>query len=352
MTAAATRIDGLAARTRGWLGVEVTAAPGSTIAVVGPNGAGKTTLLRALAGLPATATASLHLGGRDRSTDPPHRRGVAWVPQQGVLFPHLTARDNAAYGVRATGLGRRQARARADEWLRRLDVGHLAGRLPHTLSGGEAQRVALARAFATEPDLLLLDEPLSALDVTTKAAARSTLRQHLSTYAGVCLLVTHDVVEAVALADRVLVLDEGRLVQDAPPAEVTRAPRSRWVAELFGWNAVPGVSSEHGVRTGRDHEVVAADLLPPDIEALACIAPSAVAVHAHRPEGSPRNAWPGRVAEVVPSGSRLRVRVAADASAPDLVAEVTPEAAAELALVEGVAVWVSVKATEVRLAVL
>ncbi len=342
----------LQAWTTGWLQLEVTAEPGTTLAVVGPNGAGKTTLLRALAGLPATAAARVTLAGRDLGALPPHRRNVGWVPQAGVLFPHLSALDNVAYGVRSGTRSRRQARDLAATWLDRLDVGHLAARRAGTLSGGEAQRVALARAFAAEPALLLLDEPLAALDSASRSTTRSLLRRHLTSYDGVCLLVTHDVVEAIALADRVLVLDAGQLVQDAVPAEVTRSPRSRWVAELFGWNAVTGTSSTHGVELASGFEVVAADVLPTGAEALACIAPSAVAVHRTRPAGSARNAWPGRIREVVPSGSRLRVRVAADDTAPALFAEVTPEAAAELGLVEGVAVWVSVKATEVRLAAL
>ena len=339
-------------RTEGWLDLEITSEPGTTLAVVGPNGAGKTTLLRAMAGLPASATARVQLDGRDLGALPPHRRGVGWVPQAGVLFPHLSALDNAAYGVRATGRSRREARATASEWLRRLDVDHLGDRRPSTLSGGESQRVVLARAFAAGPGLMLLDEPLSALDATVRSATRSLLRQHLTSYDGVCLLVTHDVVEAVALADRVLVLDNGRLVQDGTPAEVTRSPRSRWVAELFGWNAIAGTTSLHGVAVAEGFEVVAAEPLPPGVEALACIAPSAVALHRERPAGSPRNAWSGRVLEVVPSGSRLRVLVTAEGGAPDLVAEVTPAAAAELGLAEGVDVWVSTKATEVRLAAL
>jgi len=342
----------LRVRAAGWLDLEFAAEPGQTLAVVGPNGAGKTTLLRALAGLPAAATAAADLAGRDLSALPPHRRGIGWMPQSGVLFPHLDAVDNAAYGLRANGRSRREARAAAMQWLTRLGVAQLAGRKPHALSGGEAQRVALARAFATGPALLLLDEPLSALDTTARSSTRSLLRKHLSSYDGVCLFVTHDVVEAVALADRVLVLDSGRLVQDAAPADVTRTPRSRWVAELFGWNAITGTSSTHGLSLPDGFEVVAADVLPGGTDALACIAPHAVAVHRERPGGSARNAWPGRVREVVPSGSRLRVLVASDTGAPDLVAEVTPEAGAELRLVEGTPVWVSVKATEVTLSAL
>ncbi|MGZ4633306.1 MAG: ABC transporter ATP-binding protein, partial [Actinomycetes bacterium] len=298
----------------------------------------------------APAVAELRLGGRDLTGLPAHRRGVGWVPQAGLLFPHLSALDNAAYGLREAGVSRRAAREAARGWLDRLGVGALADRRPGGLSGGEAQRVALARAFAGHPGLLLLDEPLAALDTATRSAVRSLLRHHLSSYDGICLFVTHDVVEAVALADRVLVLEQGRLVQDAPPDEVTRAPRSRWVAELFGWNAVTGTTTEHGLRLASGFELVAAEALGAGEEGLARIAPGAIVVHRTPPAGSARNVWPGRVLEVVPSGSRLRVRVRAVHGRPELVAEVTPAAAAELALVEGTDVWVSVKATEVWLA--
>lgn len=200
----------------------------SAIAVVGENGSGKTTLLRALLGLTRRAHAELRLGDHDVTALPPHRRGVAWVPQDGALFPHLTALANTAYGLRAQGTGREQARTHARVWLDRLGVGHLADRKPAQLSGGQAQRVTLARALAAQPRLLLLDEPLAALDQTTRARVRHALRTHLASFGGVCLIVTHDPVEAVSLADRVLVLADRRALQDAPPTEVTRkfrAPR-------------------------------------------------------------------------------------------------------------------------------
>ena len=342
----------LRVRTTGWLDVDVAAEHGTTLAVVGPNGAGKTTLLRTVAGLPSPATAEVRLDGRDLTSVPAHQRRVGWVPQAGVLFPHLSVLDNAAYALRAAGHSRTQARAEAGRWLARLDVEGLADRRTTTLSGGEAQRVALARAFAGRPALLLLDEPLAALDTATRAAVRSLLRRHLTTYDGVCLFVTHDLVEAVALADRVLVLEGGRLVQDASPAEVTRAPRTRWVAQLFGWNALSGTSTGHGLRTPSGVEVVSAEPLDPGRPALACVAPGSIAVHTRRPSGSPRNAWPGRATEVTPAGSRLRVRVALAGGPTELVAEVTPEAVTDLGLAEGREVWVSVKATEVQLALL
>ncbi|MFC8195827.1 ABC transporter permease [Streptomyces sp. NPDC057298] len=320
--------------------------PGTTIAVVGPNGAGKTTLLRALLGLTPRAHADLRLGGTDVTGLPPHRRGVAWVPQDGALFPHLTALANTAYGLRAQGVRRAEARRAAQEWLDRLGVGHLAHRRPAQLSGGQAQRVALARALAARPRLLLLDEPLAALDQSTRARVRHTLRRHLDGFGGVCLIVTHDPVEAVSLADRVLVLDEGRALQDAPPAEVTRHPRSPWVARMLGRNAWPGTASAEGLELADGGGLfVIAEPLPVGTPALAIIAPEAVSVHRDRPTGSPRNVWPGTVREITASGSRLRVLIGSD-RAPDVVAEITPQAAAELGLADGVPVWTSVKATE------
>ncbi|WP_345201926.1 TOBE domain-containing protein, partial [Streptomyces lavendulae] len=167
-------------------------------------------------------------------------------------------------------------------------------------------------------------------------------------FGGVCLIVTHDPVEAVSLADRVLVLSDGRTLQDAAPAEVTRRPRSPWVARMLGRNAWPGTASADGIALGPGGRLVAAEALPEGAAALAIIAPEAVAVHRERPGGSPRNVWPGTVREITSVGSRLRVLVGS-AEVPDLVAEITPEAAAELGLADGAAVWTSVKATEVTL---
>ncbi|MDK1472220.1 ABC transporter ATP-binding protein, partial [Streptomyces sp. 549] len=332
----------------GFTTLTLDAVPGTTLAVVGPNGAGKTTLLRALLGLTPRARADLRLGDLEAGALPPHRRQVAWVPQDGALFPHLSALANTAYGLRARGVRRAEAVRSAQDWLDRLGVGHLARRRPAQLSGGQAQRVALARALAARPRLLLLDEPLAALDQTTRARVRHTLRTHLADFGGVCVLVTHDPVEAVSLADRVLVLEEGRLVQDAPPQDVARHPRSPWVARMLGRNAWPGTTTEGGLDPADGGRLVAADPLPPHGEALAVFPPEAVSLHRERPAGSPRNVWPGTVREIVAVGSRMRVLVASG-SAPDLVAEITPQSAAELGLAEGVAVWSSVKATEVTL---
>ncbi|MFJ8971883.1 ABC transporter permease [Streptomyces anulatus] len=329
----------------GFTHLTLDAGPGTTIAVVGPNGAGKTTLLRALLGLTPRAHAALRLGDSDVTALPPHRRGVAWVPQDGALFPHLSALANTAYGLRAHGVPRAEARREAQGWLDRLGVGHLAHRKPAQLSGGQAQRVALARALAARPRLLLLDEPLAALDQTTRARVRHTLRGHLADFGGVCLIVTHDPVEAVSLADRVLVLEDGRVLQDEPPAEVTRHPRSPWVARMLGRNAWPGTATADGLALEGGGHLVVAEPLPAGSDALAVIAPEAVSVHRERPTGSPRNVWPGTVREITSGGSRLRLLITS-AEAPDLVAEITPGAAAELGIADGSTVWTSVKATE------
>ncbi|MFF9867564.1 ABC transporter permease [Streptomyces sp. NPDC013953] len=338
----------LHAEVTGFTELVLDAAPGTTIAVVGPNGAGKTTLLRALLGLTPRAHAGLRLGDTDVTALPPHRRGVAWVPQDGALFPRMSALANTAYGLRAQHVPRAEARRAAQEWLDRLGVGHLAHRRPAQLSGGQAQRVALARALAARPRLLLLDEPLAALDQTTRARVRHTLRTHLDGFGGVCLIVTHDPVEAVALADRVLVLHEGRALQDAPPAEVSRHPRSPWVARMLGRNAWPGTTTAEGVRLAGGGTLTVAEPLPEGADALAIFAPEAVALHRDKPTGSPRNVWHGTVREITGAGSRLRVLITSG-QVPELVAEITPEAAAELGLGDGTPVWTSVKATETTL---
>ena len=342
--------SGLRAHVRaGVVDAALTAEPGETVALVGPNGAGKTTILRALAGL-LPMHGHVDVGGSDVTQLPAHRRRVGYVPQDIALFPHLSALHNVAYGLRAAGMRRRSAERTAAAWLNRFGVGELSDRQPAGLSGGQAQRVALARALAPHPRLLLLDEPLAALDVTTRVVVRRELREHLGSYDGVTLLVTHDPVEAVTLADRVVVLEHGRVVQDAPPAAVTRAPGSAWVARMMGWNAYPATAAEGGVIVDGGGFLRTAE--QPTQAVLAAVHPSAVALHRARPEGSPRNAWPGRVAEVVPLGLRARVRVVADAGAPlpDVVAEITAAAARDLQLAPGRDVWVTVKATEVALA--
>ena len=327
------------------VGAAFCAEPGEVLALVGPNGAGKTTLLRALAGL-LPATGSLTLAGREVLALPPEARGVGWVPQAGVLLAHLSARDNVAYGPRARGTSRRAARVLAQGWLDRLGVGELGDRRPAGLSGGEAQRVALARALATDPALVLLDEPLAALDATTRDDVRRLLRGVLAGGTAPAVVVTHDPVDALALADRVLVLEDGRLVQDAATAEVVLRPRSTWVAGLLGLNAWRGTADSEGLVVDGGGHISAAEPLPAGTAALALVAPAAIALHRAPPEGSPRTVLVGEIVETRTLGGRVRVVVA---SVPSVVAEVTVASAAALHLSGGGRVWATAKATEVQL---
>ncbi len=338
---------------------DLVAEPGQVVAVVGPNGAGKTSLLRALAGLlPSTGT--VELAGRDVSALPLHERGVGWVPQAPSLFAHLSARDNAAFALRARGLSRRAARKAADEWLSRLGIGHLGDSRPGALSGGQVARVALARALVANPALVLLDEPLAALDTATRDDVRRLLRSTLAGGRASVLVVTHDPVDVVALADSVLVLEDGVVMQHASPAEVAVRPRSAWVAGLLGQNAWRGIADETGLRTASlgstgdlaghvPGHIAAAETLPAGTPALALCEPAAVTLHRMRPSGSARNVLAGQVGELRSLGGRVRVVVQSD---PPVTAEVTVGAATELGLADGGLVWAAVKATEVRLVAL
>jgi molybdopterin-binding protein len=325
------------------LDVSLTAGADEVVAVVGPNGAGKTTLLRALAGLVRPDRGRITLGDVVLTDLAPERRPVAVVFQDALLFPHLSALENVAYGLRARGATKADARRRAAGWLERvgLDAGHWQAR-PAALSAGQAQRVALARALATEPALLLLDEPLSAVDVGAKAQLRRVLREQLAATPAVRILVTHDPVDAMALADRLVVLEAGRVTQEGPLAEVTTRPRSAWVARLAGLNLFRGrVDAGRLLLDDGSALSVASDVRGP---AFALVHPRAVTLHRTRPEGSARNAWAGEAAGLHLEGDRVRVQVE---GTPAIVAEVTPAAAAELRLAEGGPVWISLKATEV-----
>jgi ABC-type Fe3+/spermidine/putrescine transport system ATPase subunit len=331
--------DVRAARGRFALDVALDAAAGEIVAIVGPNGAGKSTLLRVLAGL-APCTGSVRLDGVDIGAVPPFRRPIGWVPQDGALFPHLTALDNVAFG-----LGGRGGREEAARWLTQLGLPEHMRHRPGQLSGGQAQRVALARALVRRPALLLLDEPMAALDISARTDARRTLRQHLTSYDGVTLLVTHDPVDAATLANRVVALDDGRVVQDATPADLARAPRTAWLAGWMGLNAFPGRAMARGVELAAGGRLVAAELPAAEMaEVLAVVPAHAVTLSRTRPSGSARNTWPVVVRELVATGSRMRIRCD---GAPAVVAEVTVEAVADLGLAEGVQAWASAKATEV-----
>lgn len=332
------------------LDAALTIEAGQTVALVGPNGAGKTTLLHALAGLRAVSSGRIELDALvfdDPAREiylPPERRPVGVVFQDNLLFPHLNAVDNVAYGLRSRGMRRGDARRAGATWLARVGLGGREGARVSQLSGGQAQRVALARALAGEPSMLLLDEPLAALDATTRNEVRRDLRRHLATFPGVRLLVTHDPVDAAVLADHVIVLDNGRIAQAGAPAEITRRPRTPWVAALTGINLFTGVAAGDGhVTLDHGNVLVSADHLTPG-PVFAAVQPRAVAVHRARPEGSARNTWSGRVSTVEPVGDRFRVQVDA---VPPVVAEVTGAAVRDMGLREGADIWVAIKATEI-----
>ena len=331
------------------LDVRLQAGPGDVVAVIGPNGAGKSTLVRALAGLVpldgghVACAGQVWDDGRGRSTPVPHRR-VGMVFQGQLLFPHLSALENVAFGPRSRGVRRPAARLSAQGWLDRLGVGELASRRPHELSGGQAQRVAVARALATEPDLLLLDEPLAALDVAVAMSLRLELARHLAAFGGVSVLVTHEALDTLTVANRVVVVDEGRVVQSGTPPEVAQRPQTEHVARLMGLNVMRGRADGTAVRLPDGTEVVT--VTPARGEVNASFPPEAVLLTVERPTGSARNQWRGTVRSVVPHGAAVRVHL--DSVGPGgLIADVTPASATALGLVPGREVWAAVKATEV-----
>ena len=323
-------------------------AAGEVVALLGPNGAGKTTALRALAGLHPLDAGHLTLDGADldrperRRWVPPERRPVGVVFQDYLLFPHLSALDNVAFGPRRRGADRRAARARAQAWLDRVGLGERARDRPRQLSGGQAQRVALARALAVEPTLLLLDEPLAALDARTRLDTRAELQRHLGAHAGATLLVTHDPLDALVLADRLVIVEQGRLVQEGDAATVTARPRTDYVARLVGLNLHRGRADGRSVTVG-GLTLTAADSVHGD--AFVAFPPAAVALHPGRPDGSPRNVWPATVTGVQRHGDNLRVQLAGPVA---VAADVTPASAAHLRLRPGQQVWAAVKAAETR----
>ncbi len=332
------------------LDVEVQAGPGEVLAVLGPNGAGKSTLLQVLAGLVPLGEGRVELAGRvleDAAAGcrlAPQDRRVGVVFQDYLLFPHLSAAENVAFGLRSTGTPKAVARVAADAWLARLGLATIADRRPHQLSGGQAQRVALARALCAQPRLLLLDEPLAALDVSTRSEVRIQLRDELAAFTGPTLLVTHDPLEAMTLADRLLIVEDGRVVQVGTAAQVARRPATNYVARLVGLNLLRG-SADGGILTLPGGGRLATGDTSLSGPVLAVVRPSAIVVHTSPPSpSSARNVWPGTLTSLEALGDRVRVTVA---STPPLLVDVTTQAVADLRLAPGDAVWLSLKATDI-----
>ncbi len=325
-------------------------APAEIVALLGPNGAGKSTLLRCLAGLTpidAGRIAVDEIVVDDPTADKfvaPADRSVGFVFQDFALFEQMTVLENVAFGLRARGSPKTTARRSARHWIDRFELGDYADQRPQTLSGGQAQRVALARGLAIQPRLLLLDEPLAALDAATRSSVRRDLRTHLDSFAGMTILVTHDPVDAYALADRLAILDHGRIVQSGTLAEVTARPRSRYVADLVGVNLVSGAIVDGVLTTAAGGRVVIADALSGP--SLAMIRPHSISLVRQPPDGwSARNVWRGSIADVDRLGDRVRVGFIGELR---LTAEITVAAFEALQLRPGDEIYASVKATDIE----
>ena len=325
--------------------VALSVAPGETVAILGPNGAGKSTLLGLTAGLlradsgRAVLDDTVLFDSVGGSFTPPHRRGVSLLAQEPLLFPHLSALENVAFGPRSAGVPRAAARATARHWLAEVEALDLADRRPAQLSGGQAQRVAVARALASDPKLLLLDEPMAALDVSVAPALRRMLRRVLA--GRTVLIVTHDILDAFTLADRVVVLDGGRIVDQGPTREVLERPRSAFTAGLAALNLLVGVRSQRGIRLADGSEISGASDLVVGASAAAAVRPSAVRVSLDEPAAA--NRLRGEVLDLEPRGDLVRVRSAR------LAADLAPALVADLDLAPGAAVWFAFDESDVSI---
>ncbi|MDQ0674529.1 molybdate transport system ATP-binding protein [Pseudarthrobacter siccitolerans] len=352
--------------------VALTLGSTETVAVMGPNGAGKSTLLSVISGLLRPDSGRGELNGRTLfelsagrgAWTPPHHRGTALLAQEPLLFPHLSAVDNVAFGPRSAGVPRKQAKAEALGWLAEVDALDLQARRPGKLSGGQAQRVAIARALAADPALLLLDEPMAALDIHSAPLLRRLLKRVLT--GRQAIIITHDVLDALMLADRVVILENGRISEEGPTREVLQRPRSTFAAGLAGLNLMAGTFEGDGIRTaegwavaglredrhledrqpeGRPMEDRRLEDRPRTDEgegaAVAVFPPSAVSVFLDDAHGSPRNSFEVTITDLEPHGDFIRVR------AGSLAADITPAASADLGLVPGLTVHFVVKATSV-----
>ena len=334
------------------LSVDLTVEPGEVVALLGPNGAGKTTALRAIAGLLALDGGRIALDSSvwdepPRTFRTPDRRPIGVVFQDYLLFNHMSCLENVAFGLRARGVEKQTARAEAARWLETVGLSEYAGARPRALSGGQAQRVALARALATDPELLLLDEPLAALDASTTLHVRAELGQHLRRFEGRTLLVTHDPLDAMVLADRLVIIENGQVVQEGKPTEVAHRPRTSYVAQLVGLNLYRGTATGTTVKLSAGGTITLAE--PATGPVHVAFPPTAVSLYPTAPAGSPRNTWPAVVTGIEQHAHTVRVRLNASPTGPaDLLADITPAAVADLHLTPGQPLQATLKATEVH----
>ncbi|MEL0625908.1 ABC transporter ATP-binding protein [Salinibacterium amurskyense] len=349
------------------LDASVTVAPGETLALLGPNGSGKSTLLAVIAGLlaPERGTVSVdgrvltevpqlggapsgggRPGGGRMTVVPAHRRRIGLLGQDPLLFPHLSALENIAFGLRSHGMKAAEARDRASEWLAAIGMSEFAARKPAELSGGQQQRVAIARVLATEPDVLLFDELMAALDVQNASLVRTLLRECLAsrlsaTHTGIdgrpptapaTIVVTHDVVDAMVLADRVAIMEAGRIIDSGAVARVLGEPINQFAATLVGLNVLHGIVESSQLVRLADGRGLAVDGVVPEVGAEVSIAFPPSAVTLRREESAPLqpSEWPATVELLEPGLKGIRVTllgdtVVAEASPADLLAhDITP----------------------------
>jgi molybdate transport system ATP-binding protein len=346
------------------LDVDLDVAAGEIVAILGPNGAGKSTLLGAISGLIRPSAGHVTVAGRvvaqrtasARVFVPPERRRIGLLSQDPLLFPHLTAIENIAFGPRAQGRPRADATPDAREWLNAVGLAGFGDRKPAALSGGQRQRVAIARALAARPDVLLLDEPLAALDVQTAAHVRRLLSERLAETGTTAIVVTHDVLDAIVLADRCAIVNEGRIIDDGPKAQVLGHPKTQFIAALAGVNLIQGVSDGAAGVVRTDGRAIRGHLMGGAIAAgapaSAVFSPSAVDVSApyaaagHGAERTRDNRWTATIGTLEPSAAGVRIRAR---EIPDVVVDVSPAAAVGLDLNIGATIVLSVDPADVAI---
>jgi molybdate transport system ATP-binding protein len=332
--------------------IDLEVADGETHGLLGPNGAGKSTVVDALIGTLELADGSIEIDGERVDRSPPEERPIGVCFQDDLLFPRLSAIENVAFPLRARRVAKPDARERAAGILERLAPSVDPEARPRSLSGGEAQRVALARALAPEPRLLLLDEPFANVDVSARPGLRALVREVARTFGGATVLIAHEPLDALTLADRVTLLESGRVTQTGTPDEIRTSPRSAYAADLVGVNLFVGELEPQDdgtaiLRTASGVIAVAPERrVDAGTRAIASVRPIDVSIHTREPEGSARNVMDGAIEEIAIDGDRARVRIGTH---PPITAELTTGSIGRLELRRGAHVWASFKAVEVSL---